>query len=60
MLADRCLQLLGNNGDGYGFDLVRARAKAVKGLVELVCGNAEAGIMLHSFNFCLSTYCFLL
>lgn len=46
MLADKCLELLGKGGpksnDG-DFQVADARAKAIKGLVELVRGNLESG-----------------
>lgn len=46
MLADKCLELLdkdGSKGNGGSKESVVARAKAVKGLVELVSGNLESG-----------------
>ncbi|KAK9290677.1 hypothetical protein L1049_008851 [Liquidambar formosana] len=46
VLADKCLQRLRNNGSGYGSEVLNGRAKAVKGLVQLVHGNLEAGCNL--------------
>lgn len=46
MLADKCLEILGQNeleSSGEGGEIIRARAKAVKGLVELVHGNIQSG-----------------
>ncbi|KAM0991287.1 hypothetical protein ACFX13_009829 [Malus domestica] len=43
VLADKCLELLENNEPGSnGGDFINARAKAVKGLVELVHGNTAS------------------
>lgn len=46
MLADICLQLLESvkmeTGSGYGDGVLDARAKALKGLVELVRGDLES------------------
>lgn len=48
MLADKCVQLLGNDtadiGNGFGSKVLNVRAKALKGLVELVHGNLESGM----------------
>lgn len=45
MLADICLQLLETVKleIGYGTGVLDARAKALKGLVELVRGNLKSG-----------------
>ncbi|KAJ0028697.1 hypothetical protein Pint_35387 [Pistacia integerrima] len=46
VVADKCLEVLGKckpESDGGDYAAVRSRAKAVKGLVELVCGNVESG-----------------
>lgn len=46
MLADKCLELLGKNEPGFsgkGAEVIHARAKAVKGLVELVHGHCQSG-----------------
>lgn len=62
MLADKCLELLEINksetgGGGYG--VISSRAKAVKGLVELVHGNLESGTADCLPHFCyLSCRCF--
>lgn len=49
MLADICLQVLESvkmeTGSGYGDGVLDARAKAVKGLVELVRGDLESCMM---------------
>ncbi|KAL5549858.1 hypothetical protein UlMin_000034 [Ulmus minor] len=45
VLADKCLEILAKNEPelcGDGAEVVHARAKAVKGLVELVQGNMES------------------
>lgn len=46
VLADKCVQLLGNDtadiGNGFGSKVLNVRAKALKGLVELVHGNLES------------------
>ncbi|CAM8960358.1 unnamed protein product [Rhodiola kirilowii] len=42
LLADRGLQLLDSNGKGYDSDVLEARIKALKGLVELVVGNVDS------------------
>lgn len=46
MLADICIQLLDaiklEFGSGYASRVLESRAKAVKGLVELVRGNLES------------------
>ncbi|XP_024028591.1 uncharacterized protein LOC21392795 isoform X2 [Morus notabilis] len=45
VLADKCLEILGQNeleSSGEGGEIIRARAKAVKGLVELVHGNIQS------------------
>ena len=46
MLADKCLIILGQNEhklSGRGGEVIRARANAVKGLVELVHGDIQSG-----------------
>lgn len=45
MLADKCLELLGKDehDTAGGVEVANARAKAVKGLVDLVCGNLGSG-----------------
>ncbi|KAL0375235.1 UNVERIFIED_CONTAM: hypothetical protein Sradi_3439200 [Sesamum radiatum] len=44
-VADLALQLLGTIrmelGNGRGFEVLEARVKAVKGLIELICGNLD-------------------
>ncbi|KAL0309889.1 UNVERIFIED_CONTAM: hypothetical protein Sradi_5931200 [Sesamum radiatum] len=46
-VADLALQLLGTIrmelGNGGGFEVLEARIKAVKGLIELICGNLDTG-----------------
>lgn len=41
------LQILGSIrhglGDGGGFEVLEARIKALKGLIELICGDTESG-----------------
>lgn len=61
MVADKCLEVLGKckpESDGGDYAAVSSRAKAVKGLVELVHGNVESGTAealasFHSFIFLL-------
>lgn len=47
MVADLALQILGSIrvevGDGGGFEVLEARVKALKGLIQLICGNFESG-----------------
>lgn len=46
MLADKCLELLVKNkpgSNGGDSEVIHARARAVKGLVELVHGNTVSG-----------------
>ncbi|KAJ0088854.1 hypothetical protein Patl1_31832 [Pistacia atlantica] len=46
VVADKCLEVLGKckpESDGGDYAAVRSRAKAVKGLIELVRGNVESG-----------------
>lgn len=31
-------------GNGGGFEVLEARVKAVKGLIELICGNLDTGM----------------
>lgn len=47
VLADKCLQLFENNGGGHGSEVLCSRAKSVKGVVELVHGNLEAGSLFE-------------
>ncbi|CAN1142627.1 hypothetical protein LINPERPRIM_LOCUS26111 [Linum perenne] len=45
VLADKCLELLEEDklaSTSAGFEVAAARAKAIKGFVELVCGNVQA------------------
>lgn len=59
MLADKCLELLGKDerkrtvGE---YVVADARAKAVKGLVELVCGNLGSGTSKATAEFVVSLY----
>ncbi|XP_042016146.1 uncharacterized protein LOC121764148 [Salvia splendens] len=45
-VADLALQILGSIrhglGDGGGFEVLEARIKALKGLIELICGDTES------------------
>ncbi|KAI3474114.1 hypothetical protein Pfo_028902 [Paulownia fortunei] len=46
VVADLALQVLGSIrieiGDGGGFEVLEARVKALKGLIELICGNLDS------------------
>lgn len=63
MLTDKCLELLDKDDlkrNSGSKEFVVARAKAVKGLVELVNGNLESGeakdfvlVLVHCFVVCL-------
>lgn len=63
MLADKCLELLGENEPGSSgrvAEEIHARAKAVKGLVELVHGHFQSGTYLWKLQGpCLSICNFL-
>lgn len=45
-VVDLAIQILGSirneTGDGGGFEVLEARIKALKGLIELICGNLES------------------
>lgn len=46
MLADKCLEILKENETKFSggvAEIIHARAKAVKGLTELVHGNIQSG-----------------
>ncbi|KAK1297886.1 hypothetical protein QJS10_CPB14g01618 [Acorus calamus] len=50
-LADECLQLFGNKTEGTDIETLNAlhfHAKAIKGLVDLVCGDVNSGNMVLS------------
>lgn len=59
MIADRCLELLKKElteSESSRYFEINSRAKAVKGLVELSCGNPESGELqfvwlLYMFSF---------
>lgn len=64
MLADKCLELMGKHEagcDDQDFETLNIRAKAVKGLVELVHGNVESGTSkscwtVYEYSLCSSFY----
>ncbi|KAK6120342.1 hypothetical protein DH2020_046033 [Rehmannia glutinosa] len=53
-VADLALQILGSIrleiGDGGGFEVLEARIKALKGLIELICGNLDSGNAALSYG----------